>query len=70
MSQKRDWSKDRQLHKLSTILHKESLNELTEGAGKPLWSKATQSFQTPKRGKRIDPNSPEGQAIIKRLTQI
>ena len=67
MSQKRDWTKDHLIRKTGGIAPKESLNDLTEGAGKPMWSNQLQRLVTPERGKRIDPNSPEGQAIAARL---
>ena len=63
---KRDWSKDRALKSIGASMNqgKESLAELSAGAGKPVWSKAIKQYVNPARGRRIDPNSSEGRSII------
>lgn len=43
-----------------------SLQSEIDGCGKPQWSNAAGKFMPKERLKRIDPNSPEGQAIAKR----
>jgi len=65
---KRDWRKDRKLRDINHGISqaKESLNDLTNGAGKPMWSDQLNQYVSPKRGKRIDPQSEQGKAIAKR----
>lgn len=49
---------------------KDSLNDLIEGSGKSMYSQQLRQFVSPSHARHIDPNSAEGQAISKRLTQI
>ena len=67
---KRDFRKDHMLRRSARELRpKDSLAEITEGAGRPLYSKALGQLMTPEPAKSIDPNSEEGKAIAARFYQ-
>jgi hypothetical protein len=65
---KPNWQKDRQLRGINHSIRqdKESIYDLAHNAGKPMYSPQLKQYVSPKRGRHIDPESPEGKEIAKR----
>lgn len=63
MAKSFDWRKDKMLKATSDWPPKDSVWDLANNAGKPMWSKSAGKLMPPSKAVRIDPKSPEGQAI-------
>lgn len=67
---KRDYRKDHMLRRAAKELRpKESLAELVDGAGQPMYSKLLKRLMPAEKVKRIGPNSDEGKAIAARFNK-
>jgi len=68
---KRNWETDGKLRRIDTSINQStfSIMDLANGCGKVVYSPSQRQFMNPSRARRIDPNSPEGQAIISKYSQ-
>jgi len=62
---KRDFRKDHQILKITADIYKGDVFDIAYNSGRTLYSPAAGRDMPPEKGRKIDPQSPEGQAIAK-----